>query len=99
MKTVDHSYEQALIMHDNVHIHVIMNIIMTPIINDDCNGLIALAMKAIKNQVILDQLKSGISRRRVGLLSKGPFSKNNQNIERWSFFYTFFIIKTLPQSP
>ena len=31
MKTVDHSYEQALIMHDNVHIHVIMNIIMTPI--------------------------------------------------------------------
>ena len=30
MKTVDHSYEQALIMHDNVHIHVIMNIIMTP---------------------------------------------------------------------
>ena len=33
MKTVDHSYEQALIMHDNVHIHVIMNIIMTPKIN------------------------------------------------------------------
>ena len=30
MKTVDHSYEQALIMHDNVHIHGIMNIIMTP---------------------------------------------------------------------
>ena len=30
MKTVDYSYEQALIMHDNVHIHVIMNIIMTP---------------------------------------------------------------------
>ena len=30
MTTVDHSYEQALIMHDNVHIHVIMNIIMTP---------------------------------------------------------------------
>ena len=30
MKTFDHSYEQALIMHDNVHIHVIMNIIMTP---------------------------------------------------------------------
>ena len=30
MKTVDHSYEQALIMHDNVHIHVIMIIIMTP---------------------------------------------------------------------
>ena len=30
MKTVDHSYEQALIMHDNVHIHVIMNIIVTP---------------------------------------------------------------------
>ena len=27
MKTVDHSYEHALIMHDNVHIHVIMNII------------------------------------------------------------------------
>ena len=34
MKTVDHSYEQALIMHDNVHIHVIMNIIMTPIGSD-----------------------------------------------------------------
>ena len=32
MKTVDHSYEQALIMHDNVHIHVIMNIIVTPIV-------------------------------------------------------------------
>ena len=30
MKNVDHSYEQALIMHDNVHIHVIMNIIVTP---------------------------------------------------------------------
>ena len=30
MKSVDHSYEQALIMHDNVHIHVIMNIIVTP---------------------------------------------------------------------
>ena len=30
MKTVDHSYEQALIMHDNVHIHVIMNIVVTP---------------------------------------------------------------------
>ena len=30
MKTVDHSYEQALIMYDNVHIHVIMNIIVTP---------------------------------------------------------------------
>ena len=30
MKTVDHSYEQALIMHDNVHIHVIMKIIVTP---------------------------------------------------------------------
>ena len=29
-KTVDHSYEQALIMHDNVHIHVTMNIIVTP---------------------------------------------------------------------
>ena len=25
------------------------------------------------NQVILDQLKNGVSRRRVGLLSKGPF--------------------------
>ena len=31
MKNVDHSYEQALIMHDNLHIHVIMNIIVTPI--------------------------------------------------------------------
>ena len=31
MKTVDHSYEQALIMHDNLHIHVIMNIIVIPI--------------------------------------------------------------------
>ena len=31
LKTVDHSYEQALIMHDNVHIDVIMNIIVTPI--------------------------------------------------------------------
>ena len=31
MKTVDHSYEQALIMHDTVHIHVIMNIIVTPL--------------------------------------------------------------------
>ena len=30
MKNVDHGYEQALIMHENVHIHVIMNIIMTP---------------------------------------------------------------------
>ena len=30
MKNVDHSYEQALIMHENVHIHVIMNIIVTP---------------------------------------------------------------------
>ena len=30
MKTVDHSYEQALIMHDNLHIHVIMNITATP---------------------------------------------------------------------
>ena len=30
MKNVDHSYEQALIMHDNLHIHVIMNIIVTP---------------------------------------------------------------------
>ena len=30
MKIVDHSYEQALIMHDNIHIHVIMNIIVTP---------------------------------------------------------------------
>ena len=30
MKTVDHSHEQALIMYDNVHIHVIMNIIVTP---------------------------------------------------------------------
>ena len=30
MKTVDHSYEQVLIMHDNVHIHVIMNISATP---------------------------------------------------------------------
>ena len=30
MKTVDHSYEQALIMPDNVHIHVIMNIIVIP---------------------------------------------------------------------
>ena len=30
MKNVDHSYEQALIMHDNVHVHVIMNIIVTP---------------------------------------------------------------------
>ena len=37
MKTVDHSYEQALIMHDNVHIHVIMNIIMTP--SDKDRGL------------------------------------------------------------
>ena len=33
MRTVDHSYEQALIMHDNVHIHVIMNIIVTPTAN------------------------------------------------------------------
>ena len=33
MKNVDHSYEQALIMHDNLHIHVIMNIIVTPILN------------------------------------------------------------------
>ena len=30
MKTVDHSYEQALIMHDYVNIHVIINIIVTP---------------------------------------------------------------------
>ena len=30
MKTVDHSYEQALIMHDNVHIHVLMNINVIP---------------------------------------------------------------------
>ena len=30
MKNVDHSFEQALIMHDNVHVHVIMNIIVTP---------------------------------------------------------------------
>ena len=30
MKIVDHSYEQALIMHDDIHIHVIMNIIVTP---------------------------------------------------------------------
>ena len=30
MKNVDHSYEQALIIHDNVHVHVIMNIIVTP---------------------------------------------------------------------
>ena len=30
MKNVDHSYEQALIMHENLHIHVIMNIIVTP---------------------------------------------------------------------
>ena len=30
MKNVDHSYEQALIMHDNLHIHAIMNIIVTP---------------------------------------------------------------------
>ena len=29
MKHVDHSYEQALIMHDNIHIHVIVNIIVT----------------------------------------------------------------------
>ena len=35
MKTVDHSYEQALIMHDYVHIHVIMNIIMTPTAHRD----------------------------------------------------------------
>ena len=32
MKNVDHSYEQALIMHDNLHIHVIMNIIVTPML-------------------------------------------------------------------
>ena len=30
MKNVDHSYKEALIMHDNLHIHVIMNIIVTP---------------------------------------------------------------------
>ena len=39
MKNVDHSYEQALIMHDNVHIHVIMNIIVTPtkhLTEDEC---------------------------------------------------------------
>ena len=30
MKTVDHSHEKALIMHDRVHIHVIMNIIVIP---------------------------------------------------------------------
>ena len=35
MKTFDHSYEQGLIMHDNVHIHVIMNIIVTPIMMID----------------------------------------------------------------
>ena len=44
MKTVDHSYEQALIMHDNVHIHVIMNIIMTPskrvIFFQDCSTVL-----------------------------------------------------------
>jgi len=34
MKNVDHSYEQALIMHDNLHIHVIMNIIVTPTFYD-----------------------------------------------------------------
>jgi len=44
MKTVDHSYEQALIMHDNVHIHVIMNIIVTPSLDNIkgtyfCKGL------------------------------------------------------------
>ena len=30
MNTVDHIYEYALIIYDNVHIHVIMNIIVTP---------------------------------------------------------------------
>ena len=30
MKNIDHIYEQALIMHDNIHIHVIMIIIVTP---------------------------------------------------------------------
>ena len=30
MKNVDHSYERELFMHDNKHIHVIMNIIVTP---------------------------------------------------------------------
>ena len=50
MKTVDHSYEQALIMHDNVHIHVIMNIIMTPTLKYLINWLYCiLEMKTVKN--------------------------------------------------
>ena len=39
MKTVDHSYEQALIMHDNLHIHVIMNIIVTPTVGANKNAV------------------------------------------------------------
>ena len=42
MKTVDHSYEQALIMYDNVHIHVIMNIIVTPNHNKNFDQKISL---------------------------------------------------------
>ena len=38
MKNVDHSYEQALIMHENVHIHFIMNIIVTPTYMADKGG-------------------------------------------------------------
>ena len=49
MKTVDHSYEQALIMHDNVHIHVIMNIIMTPIPIMRQNTSVVMMMFAILN--------------------------------------------------
>ena len=53
MKTVDHSYEQALIMYDNVHIHVIMNIIVTPTV-------LSIAEKI--NQIIIKRLNQYITK-------------------------------------
>ena len=53
MKNVDHSYEQALIMHDNLHIHVIMNIIVTPTIRaSTCNVVIMCYVVSTRNVVL-----------------------------------------------
>ena len=49
MKNVDHSYEQALIMHDNVHIHIIMNIIVTPTL---CVWLLLILVRIVKRMMM-----------------------------------------------
>ena len=62
MKFFDHGYEQAVTMHDNIHIHVIMNIIVTP--STMCSSRVS-SIKSILSKV------TGSSVRRRGRTGAG----------------------------